>query len=292
MTVIDLNPLEIVIVQSKRRVDIKIYNESGVLVDGSQVDLQVLGLDGTSILVDSFTTPPPGGTRIVKPAGTTGTYYFTWGDPSAAVNTPDQAETDTVGVVCFLWSVVGPAGTEEIQRIQTVSVISVLTAERIRRLRGQIDKTSKTVNEDPANFCPLGYTDGNLMEYLDGGLSLINEYQPYPMWTQLDYYPTVHDQLLMDAAMVVGLNAQSIFAIDTDISQWNNQGNSWVLEHYPKLAAVSAALTARMDVRVPKMKLHYVASGSLKVETGPAFRLTTLVNMAPSGATFRNMFAR
>jgi hypothetical protein len=112
------------------------------------------------------------------------------------------------------------------------------------------------------------------------------------MWDRLDYYPTLHDQLLFDASMIVGLNAQSLFAIDTDVESWSNQGNAWVINHFPKLAQVSQALEARLDARVPRMKLHYVASGSVKVEVGPSFRLRTLVQSAPNGSTFRNYWTR
>jgi hypothetical protein len=296
MTIVDANPLVLVLKNFKKRIpiEVRLDDDDNTLVEATELDLQVQDLGDNVEYTDSFTDPPPAGTRIKNPS--TGMYYIVWGDPSAPANTPDQSETDILGKHLFVWSVVGPAGTEEVQRVQTVETISALTMDCIREFRGQIDKTNKDVSVDPEDFCPLGYTDGWLLEYLRGGLHLMNAYQPYPVWSSLHSFLTgkggFFKQTLFDAGMIVGINAQTLFAVDSDIEQWSDQGNAFVINHQPKLAAFNAALSQRLDKIIPQMKLHFVNSGSIKTEMGPNFRLSTLVQMSPNGATFRNLFTR
>lgn len=283
MTIVDVNELVLAIKGFKKRVELAVYDDSGTAVDASQLDLQVQQLDGTVLYEDSWTSPPVAGTRIVHPA--TGRYYITWGDP-------DRDEVGTTGKRVFIWSVVGPPGTEEVQRPQTLEVVSTAVVDAIREFRELIDKARKSVSVDPDAFCPLGYTDGMLLQYLRGGLSLINAYQPYPTFCSLDDFPALFIQVLYDAALLVGVNAQTLFAVDSDIENYSDQGNSFIINHQPKLAAFAATLTAALSERVPPMKRHLVRTGSAKVEAGPNMRLQTLLNMSPSGVTFRNVYTR
>lgn len=288
---VDANPLVLALQGFKRRVEIEVFSEGegegeDTYVDPSNIALQVqrIGSSDTSateiLYEDDLTAPPVGGSRIERTD--TGRYHIVW----------TSTDTATKGRYLFVWSVQGPSGTEEVQRVQTVEVISAFTMDRIRAFREQIDKMRKQVNVSPTDFCPLGYTDGQLLEYLRGGMTLINAYQPYPTWCSVDTFPDTFRQTLFDAALVVGVNAQTLFAIDNDLDNWSSQGNSFVVLHQPKLAAFSQTLTARLDVLIPKMKLHFVRSGSAKVEVGPNTRLSTIVGMSPNGATFRNMYTR
>jgi hypothetical protein len=293
---VDTNPLELVLKNNRGRIPIKIFespaedNADPTPVDPDELDLTIQTLTDTVILNDSFTDPPPGGTRIKRTG--TGQYYFLWGDPNAAVNTPDQAETDQVGKTLFVWNVVGPGGTEQETRVQTVEVVSAAVMDLIRTFRLHVDKAIKDVDSDPESFCPLGYTDAWLLEYLRGGVTYVNAYQPYPTWCMLENIPTCYLQPFLDAGIIVAVNAQTLFAIDTDIENWSDQGNAFVINHTPKLAAFSAALSQRLDKIVPMMKQHFVDSGSVLTQAGANFRLQTLVNMAPSGALFRNFISR
>lgn len=288
--IIDANPLVLCLRNFRKRVQIEIYDESEAAVDATELDLQVQDMGEAVIMNDSYTSPPPGGSRIEHPA--TGRYYIDWGDPNASANTPNQTETATPGKYLFIWRVVGAAGTEEEQRNQTVEVVSAPLMDLIRELQSQLDKARKDVSVSPTDFCPLGYTEGMLLEYLRGGLSIINSYQPYPTWCSLETFDRRFQQTLIDAAMVVGVNAQTLFAIDSDVEQWNNQGNAFVINHQPKLAAFSQALSQRLDKIIPIMKLHFVKVGSAKVEVGPGYRLAQLIQSAPSGALFRNFITR
>jgi len=295
--IVDANPLELVLKNNKRRIsiEVRLSDEDSTLVDASELSLQVQNLDDSVAYQDDFLSPPPAGTRIKQ--ASTGKYYITWGDPAVAANTPTNTETDTTGQYLFVWSVVGPAGTEEVQRVQTVEVISALMMSTIEVLRVQVDKTHKDISVAPDDFCPLGYTDAWLLQYLRGGLQLMNAYQPYPCWGHLTAFlmgkgGAYYLQTLIDSSMVVAVNAQTLFAIDSDIDTWSDQGNSFIIGHQPKLAAFNQAMTQRLDKIIPQMKLHFVNSGSVKTEVGPNFRLNALVQMSPNGATFRNVFTR
>lgn len=292
--IVEANPLVLILQNFKKRVTLKVFDSDEQPADASEVELTVQQLDGSTVYQDAYVTPPTGGGRIKKSG--TGVYYLSWGDPGAAANTPTQTETLNCGKYLFVWTAYGPEGTEEEQVVQTVEVISAATLDCLRAFRQQLDKGIKDVSVDPADFCPLGYTEGMLLEYLRGGMYLINAYQPYPTFCDLAHFThgraACFKQTLFDAGMIVAVNAQTLFAIDSDLESWSDQGNSWVLNHTPKLAAFNAALSQRLDKIIPQMKLHFVNSGSVKTEVGPSFRLNTLVQMSPNGATFRNVFTR
>jgi hypothetical protein len=181
---------------------------------------------------------------------------------------------------------------EPMQEVQTVEVISPLVVDRLRAFRSQLDKMRKQYSMSLTDFCPLGYTDGQLLEYLKGGMTIINSYQPYPTWCDWQTFPDCYLQTLFDAGMIVGINAQALYAVDADLESWSNQGNQLVINHHPRLMAFSTMLWDRLGKLVPDMKKHFVRSGTAKIEAGANFRLQTLLNMAPSGALLRNTFTR
>jgi len=289
MAVVDANPLVLILKNFTRRVTIKTFTnaEPPVLANADSVVLQVQDLSDNVVYTDTFGAV---GSRIVNPSA--GIYYIVWGDPAAPENVPDQTETAQHCRFLFVWAVVDAPGAEEEQRVQTVEVLPARLLDCVREFRSQLDKGMKAASVDPEDFCPLGYTDGMLLEYLYGGMTLINAYQPYPTWCALEDFPQCFKQTLFDAGMIVGINSQTLFAIDSDIENWSDQGNAFVINHTPKLAAFNAALSQRLDKIIPMMKLHFVRSGSVKTEAGPNFRLNTLVQMSPNGATFRNVFSR
>lgn len=292
MPIVEANPLTLCLQNLKHRVTIKIFDdtEDQNPIDPVELDLSVQTLDGTVVYTDSYTTPPVVGTRIVKTA--VGVYYLLWGDPTAPANIPTQTESATHQKYLFVWSIVNVLGGEEEQIVQTLEVIPAGLMEMIREFRDQIDKMVKRVDVSAESFCPLGYTDGMLLEYLRGGMTLINAYQPYPTWCSLEQFPLCFQQTLFDAALVVGVNAQALFAVDADLENYSDQGNALVINHQPKLMQFTTNMTQRLDKIIPMMKLHFVRSGSVKTEVGANFRLATLVQMSPNGATFRNVFTR
>lgn len=283
--IVESNPLVLILKNTRRRVEFLVFDDSEAPVDAAGLQLQVQNMANVPVYDDDVSSP---GTRIVNPEP--GVYFITWGDPTAPANVPTQTETACEGKQLFVWTATDAAGVEE-QTVQTVEVITARTADMIRELRTQIDKTRKAVSVDPTDFCPLGYTDAMLLQYLRGGMTLINSFQPYPTFCRLSDYPFERfGQTLVDAAMLVGLHAQELFAIDSDVENWSDQGNSFVINHQPKLAGFSQRTWARLESIVPKMKLHFVRSGAVKTEISGNYRMNVLLESAPSGALFRNVF--
>jgi len=281
-------PYELILKNTSQRVDITVFDDQDPPepVDAESGTLRVLRLNDNVVYQESDFVGSP--QRVVNSG--TGKYYIEWGDDSATANTPTQTETNTARTYLFHWQFVGVSGSEQINALQTVDVVTAKSMSLLGAFRAQIDKACKEVDTDPSNLCPLGYSDGDLYRYLCGGLSLINAEQPYPTFATLDNYPMLFSQLLFDAGLIVGINAQTLFAIDTDVAQWNDQGNSWVLTHQPMLASFNNALAAQLERRVKSMKLHLVRSGVQHVQASTNYRLQTLISAAPSGSVFRNMF--
>ncbi len=191
-------------------------------------------------------------------------------------------------VETFLTS--GIDASTELLVTYSVKVISHRIMSLIPKLRLQIDKAVKLVDAaDRENPCFLGYTDGQLVNYLESGISIINAYQPSVQFDVTTFPYGGFEFILIETAMMAGVMSQQLFAVDTDIPSWSDQGNAFVIQHQPQLAAYLNWLSARLDKMIPMFKLNFVTSGSMHIEAGANFRLTTLMNAAPSGSLFRNV---
>lgn len=198
-------------------------------------------------------------------------------------------ETDVEGEWIFNWQVRLDTSGEVTSVIQKVDVISTKIASLIPDLRLLIDKSRKVIQ--PVNDCYLGYTDSMLASFLRGGLENINAYQPSLTFTFADF-PLTYRQILIDSALITGVMSQQLYAIDTDIPAYSDQGTSFVIVHQPQLASFLNQITGRLDRLIPQMKLQLLRSGHLHVQNGPNTRLNTLVESAPSGSLFRNLWFR
>jgi hypothetical protein len=129
-----------------------------------------------------------------------------------------------------------------------------------------------------------------LIQYLEGGLQMINKYQPSVFFT-FETFPICQFRiLLLEAALLVGAMSQTLFAIDTDVPSYNDQGQSFVINHQQPLASYLNDLARRLDQQIPSFKLHFVSGGSVLTQMGPNYRLQTVMTAAPSGSLFRNVF--
>lgn len=294
MVAINANPVELVKLNTRERIDIALFDDDDNPIDASELRLTVTDLGDSVLYEDDFFDPPTNGGRIVKPTGTTGRYYIEWGDPNASQNTPNQTETNAPGDLIFCWQVVGAAGTEEENVVQVAKVVTSRTMRLLPYFRLLLDKVVKEVDDDPDSPCFLGYTDAMLIMFLEGGLETINAYQPYPCFQTLDHFCALtrdkYKQILLEAGLLAGVISQQLFAVDTDIPNYSDQGNAFVIQHQPQLAAFFNQISQRLDKIIPQMKLHFVDYGMVHIEAGPNFRLAQLINAAPHGATFRNVF--
>ena len=283
MTVIvQARPTELVIQNQPERINISIRDANGVPLDPTgTLSLTVTNLAGGVLDTTDYLTPP---SRIVR--RTTGEYYYNFGDGNPITNV-----SGVIGDYLFRWKVADTPTGEINDVIQVARVVTVRTMALLPDFRRLIDKSAKLVDEDPDDPVYLGYTDSDLISYLVGGLTAINAYQPYPLWPTLDKYPTDYfKQTLFDAGLIVGVCSQELFAVDTDVDNWSDQGNVFTISHQPKLAGFLQRMTQRLDVMVPAMKKHFVNSGSIHIQVGPNYRLAAVIAAAPTGSLFRNVF--
>lgn len=283
MITVNAQPIEIVLSNTIERLDILVVDADGVPVDASGLTLSLRRVDDTVIYAENFITAPA---RIVHPG--VGKYYFPMGDTPLVNNV--NPETGYYGEFLAVWQVTGPTGSEQRNIVQKAWVVSTYAMSLISDLRLQIDKAAKIVSDDPENPCFVGYTDSMLMTFLLNGLTIWNLYEPYPTFCTLDQFPAMYRQGLIDAALLVGVNTQLLYAVDTDIPNYSAQGAAFVIQHQPALAQYCTAMSQRLDKIIPIAKLKFVRSGIAHVQMSANFRFQTLMQMAPSGALFRNMF--
>lgn len=289
MAWVNSRPSEIILQNTDQRVDILVVDTNGLAVNATALSLYVTDLGGTVLLDTEFLPTLSSPQRIYQPPGTVGQYYVLWGDPSAAANMPDQTETAITQDLLFRWTVQVGAGNETIYQIQNVRIVSAYVMSMLGSFRLLIDKTAKEVSDNPQDPCYLGYTDWMLIDFLLGGLTYINAYQPYPVWCSLEEFPRIHLQVLFESALRVGLLSQELFAVDTDVESWNDQGNSFVINHATKIANIGARLDARLDRIVPDMKRQYVDIGTVRTQVNGSYRLMATIAGAVPGTTFRGI---
>lgn len=258
---------------------ITIFGETREVATVNSLTLLTLATPHTVGATNVSATKP---TRIVNPS--IGNYYIDWGNVNAAGG---STETSTTALLTFLWQATAPGLAQE-SVVQNVAIVSTCTLSYLSPFRDLIDKCRKAVNSDTG--CFLGYTDAQLIQYLEQGLSIINAYQPYPTFQSIDNFPRMFQYVLLESSLMAGVMSQQLFAIDTDIPSYSDNGNSFVIAHAPQLATVFNQITQRLDKTIPLMKLHLVRSGNLHVQAGPNYRLSQLLSAAPNGALFRNVF--
>jgi hypothetical protein len=275
MAVVNAQPLELLLKGTKENISIEVVDSNGTPVNATKLTIAVLNASGSQILVDDFANP---GTRIVKVSGATGRYYF----PFGAV----AGETDVLGDFLFQWYVEVQDGTEGVSIIQTVKVASATAFSVLPYLRNLLDKAVKEVRADIGVF--VGYDDAALMQYLEGGVQLLNVYGQDQYAYTIDTFPVAkHRVLLLLAAAWVGLTAQAIYAADTDID-FSDQGYSLALNKFPKIQQMQDKLERQIQTLVRPFKETHIRTGSIRTEMGPGFRFQQVLQASPAGAIFRN----
>lgn len=279
MSLLVLDKNIICLVGATARVSIAIEDNDGNLIDPYLLKLRVLDESNKVIFEEQWEDGVPG--RIKR--ASVGKFYADFGRQTPNTETRSPAE------LMFNWEVQVSETGQITYSLQKFKIISAKVAGYLPEFRLMIDKARKLI--DINNDCFLGYTDGQLLSYLEGGVQTINAYQPTVMM-DLESFPSSHRQILLESALVVGVTSQQLFAIDTDIPNYSDQGVSFVISHQPQLASFLNQMTQKLDKLIPMMKLQFVNSGSVHVQLGPNFRLTQLVQASPTGALFRNMFFR
>jgi hypothetical protein len=285
--------IELARTNSIRRVDIELQDSTGALVDidatlteggepSGALDLEITDVGGRVIYNESVWPPPLG---IIEPRvkkSAPGKYYVDFGKAAH--------ETDNSQAILFNWHSRQNATSEDVYRTQVVEVVSPRILSLLPHLRLLIDKTVKP--NLPEKYCFIGYTDGMLVAFLKLGLHKINEYEPYPLFAKLDYFPIEeYSNILLRAALYQGITSQTLFSIDTDVPQFSDSGHSFVLQHATPLAAFLDRLRDELDKSVPNFKRKFVNSGTISVEMRVDMAFAMMLSSAPYGSLFRNTWA-
>lgn len=193
------------------------------------------------------------------------------------------------GTYLFNWHARYNESSDDIYRTQVIQVVSPRVLSLLPTLRLMIDKSIKRVV--PESECWLGFSDGQLVLYLMQGLSYINSKPPYPVWNFLEDYPIeLYSDVLIRSSLYIGIISQSMFAIDTDIPSYSDQGHSFVLQHFQPLNTMMARIGGELDKQIPDLKRKFVRSGTAMVETRLGYLWYNLIASSPSGSLFRNYY--
>jgi len=284
--------VELVRLDSKRFINVIFQDSEGTatdIVEGEvggvatgNLDLDITDLGGTSIFSETYwPTQQPTARRIVH--SSTGNYRVNLGT--------ETGETDTAGTYLANWHLRKDAESEDAYATQVLEIVSPRTLCILPRLRFMVDKTIKP--NLPSEMCFLGYTDGQLIMGLQLGLAMMNEYQPYPCSTSIDEYDIIrYSHVLIKAAMYQILTSQGLFAIDTDVPSFNDQGHSFVLVHFAGLEQVASRIKAELDRVIPDVKRHFVSSGSLGMEIRMNSAAYLTFASMPYGSLYRGWYSR
>ena len=205
---------------------------------------------------------------------------------------PTSLGTDPLAAVSSIPLIGGIDASPEEVIYTDVKIVPTIIFALLNKFRLMIDKTRKLVNSDPNDPCYLGYTDGQLSQYLAGGLQIINSYQPYGTFNFFNFPYFDYDFILLETSLIAGLLSQNLYAVDNDIPQWSDNGSSFLITHGTQLAQYINMLTQRLDKLIPQFKLHFVQSGSIHYQMGANYRLAQLISAAPSGSLFRNLYCK
>lgn len=160
-------------------------------------------------------------------------------------------------------------------------------------LRPHIDKSRKNVsdeieNMDREDFEPssnlfYGYDDKHLIYYLERGVQVINAVPPYTILDLSSFPFSQYGAILQDAAVIAALEAQGIFAIDTDYD-YSLGGNSFTIDHFSKINAFLGTLLQRFSDSVKPFKQMFRTKGGVLYQYMPGgIRTARTLNAMPTG---------
>jgi len=286
-----LNFVEVIKVDSKRRVGLDILDADGNPTDISEamlpsgesdgyLELNLTSLSETEVFAETYwPNVVPSARRIKKLS--TGKYYVTLGDESG--------ETDSTGTYVANWTARIDEDSEEMYATNVIEVVSSRVLSLLPRFNMQINRSWKVVDVESA--CLLGYTSPMLVMFLRSALEMINSYQPSAQFYNLDMFPIEqYGQTLIEVATYIALESQMLFALDTDLPNYNSSGHAFTLAHQQPLAAYLGQLRASLDSKIPKFKMHFLRSGTCKVCYAPSLAFSSLLSAAPWGANFRGIW--
>lgn len=262
---------------------LKIFFENDLHQAYDPYSLQVTVEDAAENVIVSgsyVATPPPPPGLILKEA--LGTFYL----PTESAVVPIYnlvAAAPVQYIMKWLWQ--DSAGAEQQFAMSTFNTLTTAIYSQFPRLRNQIDKAFKVMG-----CARVGYTDANLMYYLQGGLDEINAFPPVTGFS-LASFPAVYGQLLINSATIVALISQSLFAVDTDTLSFSDQGFSFTSDHFARLQSMYSSLLAQTKEQLKILKFEYSGIAGVVLQIVPSYPFNVVLKTSPRGALFRNLFA-
>lgn len=283
--------LEALIVGSRRQINLDV-----LLPNNNRADIQVPSAGGElhfTLLrenneihrddyyngyTDTSGTSQP--TRLVRQSN--GRYYYPFG-----LNGAEQTEC---GLYQAIWDYRIANQFDYETEWQLIRVVPTSTLDALSDLRLLLDKSQKYYNEKVPTPTRIGFSMGMLVMFLELGLSYINNTPPYPTWATLEYFPREYKSLLVRSALMHGLLSQYLYATDTDITNYSDNGLSYVKQHAPQLFQALQSIKEDLKAEIPKFKMQFVNIGSVVMRNTISYRWDTLIQNAPAGATLRGFF--
>lgn len=202
-----------------------------------------------------------------------GSYYYDFTTP---LTTADDFS--------FFWNYANTVSSGTDQGSSMLYVIPKSIYPLFPQLRAWVDKAAKVVG-----LQGVGYTDSILYICLRHALQEINAVQPITNLRLTNFPIAQFGSLLIETAVIIALFSQGMFAIDTDIPTYNDQGTSLNLDHWAKIQAYITALAAKLGPQLKLMKMDYLSTGSITLTQGPALPLRVIMASSPGGL-FRGLF--
>lgn len=283
--------MEAIIAGSRRQLDLSTFLPNSVPVDiqnparGGQLHFSLLR-ESREIHSDDFyngftdTSGLSQPTRIVR--RDVGKYYYPFG--------MFGTESTQCGLYQAIWDYRVSDQFDYETDWQLVRVIPPSILDVLNDTRLILDKALKYYNEKTPTPTRIGYSMGMLVQYLELGLSYINNTPPYPTWATLEIFPRAYKSLLVRSAVMHGLLSQYLYAVDTDIDNYNDNGISYVKQHAPKLFQALQSMKEDLKQEIPKFKTQFVSIGSVVMRNTISYRFDTILENAPNGATLRGFF--
>lgn len=183
---------------------------------------------------------------------------------------------------------VGQGAQERIVRkAHTIRVTSHKYTFLIQRLRALIDKSRKREMTVLPNGRPLtyGYSDAALSGYLDMGCGIINMVPPNTGFV-VETFPMGDESavtVLLLAALIIGLEAQGVYSIDTDVP-YSFGGNSLTIDHLGKIAQLLALpFLGNFQQLLAQFKQQYRVKGLALVQMSQSWTISRFFTAVPSG---------
>jgi hypothetical protein len=226
---------------------------------------------------DSGTFTATGGTSIVR--ASTGVYQYLFDGATY----PDKyiasfrcvLDSDVMGYNTFVKTV----GSKYYAYAAQLRPIIDKAQKSVSDLLANMDRTTN----DPAVQFNFGVDLKAMCLYLDRGIQYINIVPPYTNFNVENFYFDQNGSMLLDAALIAYLEAQQLFAIDTDYN-YSLGGNSFVVDHFTKLNSFLSALFTRFDKSLISWKQQFRSKGTVLFCWQPGgVRSARQLNALPGG---------